>query len=85
MSKVFFDLFQDFSNYLISTFMGWGISEDWAVIFKGTINMLLIAIICFISYFIAKFIINRVVHTIVTKTENKYESICDACHKLRRT
>ncbi|MBR4441629.1 MAG: mechanosensitive ion channel, partial [Bacteroidales bacterium] len=51
----------------------WGISEDWAIIFKGIINMLIIAIICFISYFITKLIINRVVHTIVTKTENKYD------------
>ncbi|MBR4441294.1 MAG: hypothetical protein IKS00_07080, partial [Bacteroidales bacterium] len=69
MSKLFFDLFKDFSDYLIATFMRWGISEDWAIIFKGIINMLIIAIICFISYFITKLIINRVVHTIVTKTE----------------
>ncbi|MBR6177020.1 MAG: mechanosensitive ion channel [Bacteroidales bacterium] len=73
MSKIFFDLFKEFSDYLISTFTGWGISADWAIIFKGIINMLIIAIICFISYFITKLIINRVVHTIVTKTENKYD------------
>lgn len=73
MSKIFFDLFKDFSDYLIATFMRWGISEDWAIIFKGIINMLIIAIICFISYFITKLIINHVVHTIVTKTENKYD------------
>lgn len=73
MKKIFFDIFKDFSDYLIAKFMSWGISEDWAIIFKGIINMLIIAIICFISYYITKLIINRVVHTIVTKTENKYD------------
>ena len=73
MSKILFDLFKEFSDYLIATFVRWGISLDWAVTFKGFINMLIIAIICFISYFITKLIINRVVHTIVTKTENKYD------------
>ena len=73
MSKILFDLFKEFSDYLIQTFVSWGIAEDWAITFKGFINMLIIAVICFISYFITKLIINRVVHTIVTKTENKYD------------
>ncbi|MCQ2975403.1 MAG: mechanosensitive ion channel family protein [Bacteroidales bacterium] len=73
MSKILLDICKRFSDYLIEVFTGWGMSLDWAIYFKGAINLMIIALICFISYYITKFIIEKVVHSIVTKTSNKYD------------
>ena len=66
-------VFSDLTEYLMTTFIGWGWSYDVSCIFKNIINLFFIGCIAALSWYIAKVIIIRVIHIIVYKTENKYD------------
>lgn len=75
MTDFLIDMFRDLSEYLMATFTGWGMSFDMATLCKNIINLIFIACISAISWYIAKVIIIRLIHMIVYKTENKYDDL----------
>ncbi|MCR5455775.1 MAG: mechanosensitive ion channel family protein [Bacteroidales bacterium] len=73
MTDFLIEMFRDLSEYLMATFTGWGMSFDMASLLKNIINLIFIACISAISWYVAKVIIIRLIHMIVYKTENKYD------------
>ncbi len=73
MTDFLIEIFRELSEFLMSTFTDWGLGYDMANLFKNIINFVFIGCISALSWYIAKFIIIRVVHAIVRKTENKYD------------
>jgi miniconductance mechanosensitive channel len=73
MTDTLIEIFRGLSEYLLATFTGWGMSYDVANLIKNIINFVFIGCISALSWFIAQYIIVRIVHAVVTKTENKYD------------
>jgi len=73
MKEFLFQIFSDLSEYLQATFRDWGWDKETAAMVKNIVNFFFIACIAAISWYIAKVIIIRVIHIIVSKTENKYD------------
>ncbi len=81
MTDFLIEIFGDLSNYLEGTFRGWGWSRDTATLLKNIINFIFIGCISALSWVIAKYIIIRIVHEIVTRTVNKYDDLL-VTHKV---
>ena len=81
MTDFLIEIFRELSDYLMTTFTGWGLSFDTATIFKNIINFIFIGCISALSWVIAKFIIIRIVHEVVTRTVNKYDDLL-VTHKV---
>ena len=81
MTDFLIELFRDLSEFLMSTFTGWGMSFDAATVCKNIINFIFIGCVSALSWMIAKFIIIRIVHEIVTRTVNKYDDLL-VTHKV---
>ncbi len=81
MTDFLIEIFRELSDYLMATFTGWGLSFDTATIFKNIINFIFIGCISALSWVIAKMIIIRIIHEIVTRTVNKYDDLL-VTHKV---
>ncbi|MBQ1698828.1 MAG: mechanosensitive ion channel [Bacteroidales bacterium] len=73
MTDFLIDVFRDLSDFLMATFTGWGMGFDMATLLKNIINFIFIGCISALSWYIAKVIIIKIIHTIVYKTANKYD------------
>ena len=81
MTDFLIEIFRDLSEFMMSTFTGWGIGFDAATVLKNIINFIFIGCVSALSWVIAKFIIIRIVHEIVTRTVNKYDDLL-VTHKV---
>ena len=81
MTDFLIEIFSEMSDYLMATFRDWGWEPDTAKLFNNIINFILIGCVSALSWVIAKFIIIRIVHEIVTRTVNKYDDLL-VTHKV---
>ncbi len=81
MTEFLIEIFSDLSSYLVTTFKDWGLSSESAKLLKNIINFIFIGCISALSWVIAKYIIIRIVHEIVTRTVNKYDDLL-VTHKV---
>ncbi|MBQ4407139.1 MAG: mechanosensitive ion channel [Bacteroidales bacterium] len=81
MTDFLIEIFSEMSDYLMATFRDWGWAPDTAKLFNNIINFILIGCVSALSWVIAKFIIIRIVHEIVTRTVNKYDDLL-VTHKV---
>lgn len=81
MTEFLIEIFDDLSNYLMATFTGWGLSYENATLCKNIVNFIFIGCVSALSWVIAKYIIIRIVHEIVTRTVNKYDDLL-VTHKV---